>query len=76
MISIDPAKIKEQRLALDAHRYVLPDSYIADKLRDISMFMDELYQDLINNGYCIIERQKGGIDDKRGEARPNSDGCP
>lgn len=59
MISIDPAKIKEQRIALDAHRHALPDSYIADKLRDTSMFMDEVYQDLINNGYCIIERQKG-----------------
>lgn len=64
MIEINPSKIKEQRVSIDAHRYALPDSYTADLLRDTSMLLDQLYQDLINNGYCIIERQKGGIDDK------------
>ncbi len=72
MISLDPVKIKEQRVALDAHRYALPDSYIADQLREISMLLDLMYQELIDHNYVILETKKGGIDDKGGEARPNS----
>lgn len=59
MIEVDVQQLKQARVALYAHRHALPESYTEEKLREISMLIDQVCQELTDHNYVILEQKKG-----------------
>ena len=61
MIELDKDKIKEARVALDAHKYTMPESYVVEQLDIISKLLTTIHFELEHYNYVIIKQE--GADD-------------